>query len=229
MNGSKVRISDLQPLARPREKAKYYGINTLTDTELIALLLGSGTHEHNVLLVAQNLLNKFVNLDNISRIKDASLLYAPGIKAAKATTLLAAFELTRRINKHSYKKQEIVFSVGVIADKYQHELGRFDKEKLVLIHLNKQHKIIMEEVLYVGHARGFLLDAKEIVRRLLITDATAFVLLHNHPSDDARPSEHDLVTTHKLQQVAAQFSLKLADHIIVTKSAYFSFKEQNLL
>lgn len=229
MSGSKLRIKDLAPLNRPREKARYYGIKTLTDQELIALLIGQGTREFNALHVAQNLLNVYVNLNNLARVKDSNLLYQPGIKDAKALTLIAAFEVARRVNGAKLTSINQKYDLKAIATKYQALLGQNEKEELMLLHLNRHLEIIMEESLYVGHAEGFLVDAKEIMRRLLISDAKLFVLVHNHPSNDARPSKEDLTTTRKLSAIAGKFELILFDHIIVTKTAYFSFKHENLL
>lgn len=228
LNGSKLRIKDLAPLNRPREKARHYGIKTLTDQELIALLIGHGTREYNALHVAQNLLNVYVNLNNLSRIKDSNLLYQPGIKDAKALTLVAAFEVARRINEKvltNIKK----YVIADIAREYQAKLGDNEKEELILLHLDRHEQILMEESLYVGHAEGFLVDAREIMRRLLISDAKFFVLIHNHPSNDARPSKEDVMTTNRLQEVAVSFGVILFDHLIVTKDSYFSFKRERLL
>lgn len=229
LSGSKLRIKDLAPLNQPREKARYYGIKTLTDQELIALLIGKGTREQNALQVAQNLLNVFVNLNNLARIKDSNLLYQPGIKDAKALTLIAAFEVARRINGASLTDSNQKYDLKFLSQKYQSIIGHDEKEQLILLHLNRHQEIIMEETLYVGHAEGFSLDSREIIRRLLISDAKLFILVHNHPSNEARPSKEDLVTTKKLREIALKFGLILFDHLIVTKTTYFSFKHENLL
>ncbi|HZJ89289.1 MAG TPA: DNA repair protein RadC [Bacilli bacterium] len=229
MSGSKLRIKDLAPLNQPREKARYYGIKTLTDQELIALLIGQGTRELNALHVAQNLLNVYVNLNNLARVKDSNLLYQPGIKDAKALKLIAAFEVARRVNGANLATSNQKYSIARVAQKYQNMIGQDEKEQLILLHLNRHQEIIMEETLYIGHAEGFLLDAREIMRRLLISDAKLCVLVHNHPSNDPRPSKEDLITTRKLRQIATKFDLVLFDHLIVTQTAYFSFKQENLL
>ena len=224
MNGSK-RIKELPHLKRPREKALYYGIGSLSDAEVLALLIGKGTTKDNALSLAKKLLNKHISLQNMYRIDDPKLLLMPGIGEVKALQILAAFELNKRLlflegshDRPIYREDEIVRS-------FQRRIGRLQKETLYLLALTNRNYIISEKQLYLGTEKGFSLDPKEIVRELLIANADRYILIHNHPSGHVEPSANDLETTIELATISAQFGVTLYDHLIIGANAYFSLRK----
>ncbi len=219
------KIKDLPLLNRPREKALYYGIDSLSEVELLAILIGEGTRTASALSLAGQLLEEHLSLTNLYRIKDHLKLKIPGIGVAKGLRLLACFELTKRLGVARDNAKVFVYNQAEIISVYQNKIGRLNKETLYLISLNKRRHIISEKQIYVGHERGFILDTKEIVRELIISGADYYVLIHNHPSGIVKPSENDLVTTSELARLSRNVGIELFDHIIVTHESHFSIRE----
>ncbi len=225
MNGSKARtIKDLPTLSRPREKALHYGINTLTEIELLAIIIGEGTNGRNALEIAEILHKEHVSLINMYRLTNVNSLKVHGIGKAKALRLLAVFELNKRLLYMEAKKDTFMYKEDEIIATYQQRIGHLTKETLYLITLNRRNMIISEKQLYLGSELGFSIDAKEIIRELLLANADQYVLIHNHPSGDVAPSDHDLETTYKLAEMSAKFGVYLFDHLIISAADFFSLR-----
>jgi DNA repair protein RadC len=224
LNGNKT-IKNLPHLKRPREKALYYGIGSLSDVELLALLIGKGTSKDNALSLARKLLHKHISLHNLYRINDPKLLFMPGIGEVKALKILAAFELNKRLLFLEGTHDRPIYNEMEIVRTFQNRIGRLHKETLYLLALTKRNYIISEKQLYLGTEAGFNLDPKEVVRELLIANADRYILIHNHPSGHVEPSGDDLTTTIELAKISAQFGVTLYDHLIIGANAYFSLRK----
>jgi len=223
LSGSR-KIKDLPPLERPREKALYYGINTLTEEELLALVIAQGTRGENALYLARKLLERHYSLENIYKVNDPRLLMVPGIGKAKALQIMAISELNRRIVTYEGDRNHLKYDENRLITYYQRRIGRLQKEMLYLIALDRRNMIISEKQLYIGNEKGFILDTKEVVRELLIMNAERYILVHNHPSGHVEPSKNDLETTEQLAKVSAQFGVYLYDHIIIGLNSHFSLR-----
>lgn len=223
------KIKDLPLLHRPREKALYYGINALSEVELLAILIGEGTSGASALTLASRLLDEHLSLTNLYRIKDHLKLKIPGIGVVKGLRLIACFELTKRLGIAREERDVFLYNAEEITKLYQNKIGRLNKETLYLIALNKRLHIISEKQIYLGHERGFIIDSKEIIRELVISGAEYYVLIHNHPSGIVSPSENDIKTTTELAKLSRNLGIELYDHIIVTHLEYFSIREYGKL
>lgn len=212
-------------LYRPREKALYHGIGSLNEVELLALIIEQGTKDANALTLAKTLLERFINLANLYRIKDPRLLMIKGIGKAKALKLLAVFELNKRLVYTESEMDSFQYNQDKIIRNYQVRIGRLPKEHMYLIALNKRKTMIFEKRLYIGNERGLELDTKEIIRELLLVNAVYFVLIHNHPSGSTLPSKSDIIATETLLLAARKFNLTLLDHIIVSPNDYMSLRD----
>lgn len=228
MSGSR-KIKDLPILERPREKALYYGINTLTDVELLALIISKGTRGENAMMLARKLLDRHYSLANIYKVSDPRLLMVPGIGKAKALQLVAMSELNRRLVMHEADDDPLKYDENRIISTYQNRIGRLQKETLYLLMLDKRNMIISEKQLYIGNENGFVIDAKEVVRELLISNADRYILIHNHPSGHVEPSANDLKTTDQLAKISARFGVYLYDHIIIGANSHFSLRNYQKL
>lgn len=228
MNGNK-NIKDLPHLKRPREKALFYGIGSLSNVELLALLIGKGTSSDNALTLASKLLDKHISLQNMYRIDDPALLMMPGIGKVKALQILAAFELNKRLLFLEGSHERPIYNESDVVRTFQKRIGRLQQETLYVLALNKRNYIISEKQLYLGTREGFTVDPKEIVRELLIAKADRYVLIHNHPSGDVEPSRNDLQTTLALANTSAQFGVTLYDHLIIGANDYFSIRKHGKL
>lgn len=229
MNGSSVKIKDLPLYQRPREKALRYGINSLSNVELLAIIINSGTKDQSALIVAENLLNKYQGLTKMANLTEISEFSVKGIKTVKAITLLAAFKLSERIQKENYRELVYLQNSGDIANKYLYDFSSAKNEMLLLISLDKHLKIIKEQVLYVGTKMGFIIDTKEVLERLGKVKAKFFVLVHNHPSGSAYPSHEDLESTRRIKILAAREGIFLYDHLIIANYSYFSMRDNELI
>jgi len=229
LNGSRQRIKDLPLYQRPREKAIRYGINALTNVELLAILINSGTRGESALVIAENLLIKYQGLTKLANLTEISEFGLKGIKSIKAVTLLAAFKLSERIQKENYSTLEYLQNSSELANKYLHDFSAAKNEMFLVVSLNKHLKIIREQVLYVGTKHGFNLDVKEIVSVLEKQAAKYYVMVHNHPSGTAYPSHEDLVATRKIRDLTSIRGIFLYDHLIIANYSYFSMKDNELI
>ncbi|MCQ2794466.1 MAG: DNA repair protein RadC [Bacilli bacterium] len=224
-----INIKKLPELERPREKAKHYGINKLSNIELLALVIGSGTRDANVLMVAQDLLTKTHGIEHLLNISYQDLLKVNGIKEATALRFLAINELVKRAGQSSvtstYQSSE-----GV-ARRYQQIIGGNNNESLYLIGLDDKGKLVKEREIYVGTNSHFVSSEEEIINYLKKEQIRFFMLVHNHPSGNVEPSKDDIIATNHLLVRAKRNNLILVDHIIVHISGgYYSFREtQGLL
>ncbi len=223
------KIKDLPLLNQPREKALYYGINSLTEVELLALIIGGGTRGASALSLAGRLLDEHLTLTNLYRINDYLNLKIRGIGVAKGLALIACFELTKRLGVARNNPGVFHYNAQEIISVYKNKIGRLNKETLYLIALNKRLHIISEKQIYLGHERGFVIDTKEIVRELVISNADYYVLIHNHPSGKVTPSENDVLTTTELAKLSHNVGIELYDHIIVSHEDHFSIREYGKL
>ena len=228
LSGSK-RIKDLPLLNRPREKALRYGINALSDEEILAILISSGIKNYNALTIAKNLLKEHQGLYNLSRINEPKKLKTKGLSDTRSLMLIAAFTLASRIEKDAKNKPLRINASSDILSLYQHELSKAEKEHLYLLMLNQKREIIKEEVLYLGTSEGFEIDLKEIVRRVLIYNAVNVILVHNHPSGNVVPSTSDIEATIELNKALIKHDITLLDHVIIGAFRYFSFAENSLI
>lgn len=229
LSGSRTKIKDLAPYDRPKEKALRYGVNSLTNIELLAILINTGTRDESAITIAEKLLNKHHTLTNLAKITEISDFSLPGIKTSKALTLLAAFTLSSRVQKDNFKGLEYLKSSGEIANKYIYDFSSAKAEMMLLVVLDKTMKIIKEQILYLGTRRGFDIDAKAIKEQLIKLDATYYVLVHNHPSGNVFPSEEDIETTIAINKITSKAGIAIYDHLIIADYTYFSFKDYGLI
>ncbi|MDO5381834.1 MAG: DNA repair protein RadC [Eubacteriales bacterium] len=216
-------ISDL----RPYEKCVEYGPEFLTDTELLATIIRSGTSGKSAVDLSKELLS-MRNGNKLLSLIDASideLKQIKGIGTAKAVQIKCICELSRRISKQSAFSNINFSSPESIAGYYMEDLRHLDKEHLILSMLDTKLKLIRDVTLSVGTVNGSLLSTREIFIEALKNRAVYIVLLHNHPSGDSTPSGCDIETTKKVCEAGRLLGIQLIDHIIIGDNNYTSLKE----
>lgn len=215
---------------RPREKLLLKGKTALSDAELIAILIGSGSrNESAVDLSKRILLSVDNNLNDLGKINLQQLTNFKGIGEAKAITILAAMELGRRRRLEDAKIITKVTSSKIVFDLMQPIIGELPHEEFWVLCLNNSNKIIHRFQLSKGGITGTIVDLRLIFKILFEQNATAFILAHNHPSGALYPSEADKNLTKKMKTAAQQLDFALLDHLIVTERAYFSFADEGIL
>lgn len=215
---------------RPREKLMLKGETSLSDAELIAILIGSGNMEESAVQLSQRILSGAGNnLNALGKFSVKQLMKYKGIGEAKAITIVAAMELgRRRRHEEAVVKKKITSSTSAY-ELMQPIIGDLDHEEFWIIYLNNSHKIIHKGQISKGGITGTVVDVRLVLKNALEQGATALVLAHNHPSGTLKPSDADIVLTKKLKTAGESLDIKVLDHLIVTQKAYFSFADEGLL
>jgi len=216
---------------QPREKLLLKGAETLTTTELIAILINNGTKQQNALELAQELMqhvhNNLQNLGN-SSVSELVNLKVKGLGKAKAISIVAALELGIRRSMVLKKKITIKQSSDVAAY-LQAQIGYKQKEVFVVVYLNRANKIIQYEVISEGGMTGTVADPRIILKKALDHRAVSIILCHNHPSGNLLPSKADEQLTTKIKAAAGYLDIQVMDHIIVSEEGYYSFADEGLM
>ena len=217
-----IRIEDIPLLLRPREKAIREGIESLSNVELLALIISSGSKNYSAIDIARELLNTYTSLSELRNISYSSLLNMAGLKKATALRLLACFTLFDRYYKEYFNNEIYVYDSKVLYQRYKF-LENELQEHFILLLLNNQNKIIKEVKLYKGTSDKISINTKDILLEILTSKATKFAIVHNHPNDNEKASFDDKETTLKLIKLAKEFDVILYDHLIIYQGGYYSF------
>lgn len=212
---------------RPREKAIYYGIETLSNQELVAVILRTGNKEMSVLNLAQFLLDEIGGFQELKDIDYQRLIQIKGIKQAKAIELMACIELAKRMQS----KQSIKNRIRQPKDAYAYIKNKlmFEKqEKVILLCLNNHLEIVQDKLLFIGSGDVSLLETKEVFQYTLRSGCKRIILIHNHPSGNPKPSHEDQEITRKIEMMAKHLEIEFIDHIIIGDHCYYSFKSNQI-
>ena len=222
-----MKIKDLPKIERPREKLIAKGAENLKDSELLAILLRTGTTGKNVIEIASQILSKYskkrllqMTYDDLSKIS--------GIDSAKATTLLAAFELSKRALEVNDTNLPVINTAKDAAAQLS-DMRELKKEHFVVLYLNAKNQLVHKETISMGTLNANLVHPREVFEPALKYSAAQIIAAHNHPSGDPKPSEDDLELTKRLTEAGKMMGIELMDHVIVSKNSHFSFKEEKLL
>ena len=214
---------------RPREKLLMYGKAALSDAELLAILIGSGTVETNAIeLAAQILQNVNGNLSELGRRSVKELMKFKGIGEAKAITIAAAVELGRRRQMSDVMKRDQITCARDVYDALLPTLIDLPHEEFWIVLLNRASHIIGQQRISSGGVSGVAVDAKMVFRPAIEALASSLVVAHNHPSGNLKPSQADIDLTRKLKKAGESLDIAIVDHIIVAHSGFFSFAESDL-
>lgn len=221
-----MKISDIPTDLRPREKALHYGIEELSDQELLTLIIGSGGKGNSTIDIANELLKSHANsLESLSNTNYTSLLSYLGLKKSIALRLLATFEFHKRLSSHKYKNVEKIETSEDVYFKYQY-LENLEQEIFVILMLDLKHRIIKEKILYKGTYDSFSIDVRQVIEELILAKAKSFYLLHNHPDEENRPSDDDVIATKVIEKTARNLGIKLIDHLVIFKGGYSCIKKE---
>jgi DNA repair protein RadC len=225
-----LSIKDWSVEDRPREKLMKSGVQALSNAELIALLIGSGTRETNAVEVARNILaSAGNNLYELGRFSTTDLLKIKGIGTAKAITLLAALELGSRKNQSGENEKTIIRNSQTAYEVLYTIIGELEHEEFWIIILNRAHKVIKTEKISQGGLTGTVIDTRMILKHALDKKATSLIIAHNHPSGNKVPSEADINITKKIKSAAEIMDINVLDHIIVAGKNYYSFADEGVM
>ncbi|MEW6307645.1 MAG: DNA repair protein RadC [Bacillota bacterium] len=224
-----LRLADLPTEERPRERLLAYGAEALSNTELLALLIGGGVAGQNALdLAARVLVLGQGSLRQLRSLSVEELSAVKGIGEARAARLKAAVELGRRVAAGEGRRP-IVKCPGDAHDVVKEDLKYQDREHFRIIMLNTKHHVLCTEVVSIGSLASSIVHPREIFKTAIRRNAAAVILAHNHPSGDPTPSPEDLEVTRRLTEAGSLLGIEVLDHIIVGDNSYTSLREQGLI
>jgi DNA repair protein RadC len=222
-----MKLQDLAKIERPREKLIAKGSKNLKDEELLAILLGTGIEGKNVIEVAKQILKKY-SKKRLLKMQYEDLAKIKGIGPAKACTILAAQELIKRAMEVQEETLPIIQSVKDVMAQAVY-LRDKTREHFMVIYLNARNEMVFKKPMFIGTLNANLVHPREIFNEALKQNAASVILVHNHPSGDAEPSEDDLEITKRITEAGKIMGIDVLDHIIITKNKIFSFKEKKLI
>lgn len=223
-----MKIKEMENEQKPREKALQYGLESLSDLELIALLLQSGNRNRSVFDLAQDVLNYSHGLSNLYSMHVNTLMEISGIKEVKALQLLASIELSKRVLRNQTYKRQILTPEDVV-EWFELEYGTKAQEYFVALYLNTKAMIITHKILSIGTLNESCVHPRDLFKEAYLQNAHSILCVHNHPSGDVTPSRSDSICTRQLYEVSKVMGIQFMDHIIVGKNRYYSFAQhQNI-
>ncbi|WP_375242318.1 DNA repair protein RadC [Lacinutrix sp.] len=228
--GASFSIKNWSQDDQPREKLRDKGKAALSDAELVAILIGSGTKAESAVALSKRILaSTDNNLSELGKLSIKQLTAFKGIGEAKAISIIAALELgRRRRGADALERKKITSSVSVF-ELMQPVIGDLAHEEFWIVYLNNSNKVIQKNQLSKGGITGTLVDVRLALKTALEVSATAIILVHNHPSGTLKPSQADKDLTTKLKTAGQSLDIKVLDHLIITENAYFSFADENLI
>lgn len=215
---------------RPREKLLQKGREVLSNAELLAILIGSGSRNESAVELCQKILGKAGNnLNQLGKLSVKELMQNKGIGEAKALTIVAALELGRRRRSEEALEKKKISSSASVFELMQPIVGELPHEEFHMIYLNNSNKVLDRQFLSKGGITGTLVDVRLAFKQALQLGATSTILVHNHPSGNLNPSAADKQLTQKFRTAGESLDIKVLDHIIITEKSYFSFADEGLL
>jgi len=210
----------------PRERLMREGAEKLSNQELLSIFLRTGNKKETVFQVSQRILSSISSLNDLKHLTLQELQTISGIGPIKAVELQAIIELGRRINRAEVLQKEQIMGSQKLAQKMQQELGDMRQECLVAIYLNSQNQILHQQTIFMGTVSRSIAEPREILHYALKHLATSIILVHNHPSGSVVPSRNDDEVTQHMKEACEMMGLVLLDHLIVSKSNYYSYREE---
>jgi len=215
---------------RPREKMMLKGKNSLSDAELVAILIGSGNREETAVGVSKRILASVNNnLNELATLSILDLMKFKGIGEAKAISITTAITLGRRTQLENAMVKPIIKSSKSVFNIMQPQIGNLMHEEFWVLFLNNSNKVIYRELLSKGGITGTLVDVRMLFKKAVELLAIGIIVCHNHPSGKIYPSEADKILTRKIKEAGFILDIKLLDHLIITEKDYFSFADEGVL
>ena len=215
---------------RPREKLMLKGRVALSDAELVAILIASGSRNESAVGLSQRILASVENnLNELGKLNTKDLMQFKGIGEAKAISIIAAMELAKRRRSGVAIHREKINSSRSLFELMQPIIGELPHEEFWIVYVNNSNRVLQTAQLSKGGITGTLVDVRLAFKKALQLGAVAILLTHNHPSGTLKPSQADITLTKKLKMAGESLDIKVLDHLIITEKSYFSFADENLL
>lgn len=225
-----LMMRDLPEDERPREKLRQRGAIALSNAELLAILLRTGTQEESVMRIAERLLIDLGGggLTGLAHASVETLMKQKGIGEAKAITIMAALELGKRVASGAAEKRVTITSSEDVATYMMPRLRYLDKEHFYAILLNRKNHVIATPNISIGTLSESLVHPRELFKEAVSHSSSAIILVHNHPSGDPSPSPQDVIVTRRIAEAGKLLDIQVLDHVVIGNNTYISLKQQGL-
>lgn len=225
---SRLLVRDVPPEERPRERMMHSGGVSLSNAELLAILLRTGSSGQSVIGLAEQLLSKFGGLGSLMEADLQELISIPGMGPAKAVQILAVVEIGKRIARLTRQPLSVIRSPQDVAGLFMDRLRFEKKEHFIVVHLDTKNQVLAEEVASIGSLDSSIVHPREIFKTALKKSSASIICVHNHPSGDPTPSREDILVTKRLSEVGKIMGIEVLDHIVIGEHRFVSLKEQGL-
>ncbi|WP_405116355.1 DNA repair protein RadC [Paenibacillus sp. FSL K6-1217] len=229
MESQTFMLRDLPHEERPRERMMHYGAESLSQAELLAILLRTGAHRESAILIAQRLLSHAGGLRGLADLSIEELTTINGIGPAKAVQLKAGIELGRRMANSRLTEPVTIRSPQDAAEILTEQLRYLQKEHFICLFLNTKNHVIAQETLSMGSLNASIVHPREVFRAAMKCSSAAIICAHNHPSGDPTPSPEDISLTSRLMQAGEIVGIDVLDHLVIGDSSYVSLKEKGYM
>nr|WP_066365567.1 DNA repair protein RadC [Neobacillus fumarioli] len=226
MSTNSLMIRDFPLDERPRERFIHHGPQSLSNHELIAILLRTGTKDESVLQLANRLLSHFEGLRQLKNATLEEITEIKGIGSAKAIQILAAVEIGRRIANSTFNDRYVIRSPEDGAKYVMNDMRFLPQEHFVCLYLNTKNQVIHKQAVFIGSLNASIVHPREVYREALKRSAASIIAVHNHPSGDPTPSREDIEVTKRLAECGKIIGIDLLDHLIIGDNKFVSLKEK---
>jgi len=223
-----MKLKDMASSLRPRERLIKCGKSALSDSEILALILQSGTREQNVMDLSREIITTH-SLESLAQMQIEELINLKGIGIAKACLIIAANEFHNRSQKNSNINKKIKISKAEDIFINFSWIGRSTKEQFFVIFLNARNIIIGHELVSLGTLDSVLVHPREVFQGAIRSSANSIIIMHNHPSGEVAPSDEDFTVTKKIYEAGRIIGIELLDHLIISQHEFFSFKDEGYI
>lgn len=231
ISNNQWKIKNLPLELRPDEKLETYGEKSLTDAELLAIIIRNGFQGYNSVRLAQDIIKcgEAKGLIGLCTVSLDELIKLKGVGRVKALQVKAIAELARRISKNTAKEAMIIENPETVANYLMEDLRHKDKECFVMLSLDGKGALIKESTISIGTVNSSLASPREVYLEAVKNGAVSIILVHNHPSGNPRPSQNDLAVTRKMKEAGELLGISLIDHIIIGDNSYVSLSEEKMM
>lgn len=229
MAGNQLMLKDVPEEDRPRERMIRRGREHLSNVELIALLLRTGSAGESVMALAQRVLSQTGGLKGLAQLSYHELTSIHGIGPAKAVQVLAGIELGQRLMKVLPEEKDVIRSPDDAVQLVMEEMRFLQQEHVVCMFLNTKNRVIEKKCIFIGSLNRSVVHPREIFREAIRCSAAGIICVHNHPSGDPTPSQEDIAITKRLQAAGETIGIDLIDHIIIGDQSYYSMREKGII
>jgi len=228
MSEYKISIHDIPEAERPRERLLKYGPEALSNAELLAIILRTGSRKENVVNMSSRILSEY-NIKQLSQANVAKLTQIHGIGAAKASQIAAVFELARKLEGFTDEPKRKIRSPADVYSLLYPKMREHKREKLVALLLDTKNNVTREETVSIGSLNANIVHPREVFKAALMESSASVIISHNHPSGDPTPSREDIAVTEKLVEGGKMLGIDVLDHVIIGDGRYVSLKDEGLV